>query len=191
MPIGAGLCGRGGCSSLRRRYAQDLPCQDSASSVAKGDLSELLCLSGARQKSCQKWTRTATTGWRADPFRPAGVQPPPGAVLLASGPVDGVFAPDGRRWGDPQRPQHNEPPYRDGCMLNVHRRLFFGGKGAGGSPAVAAAASWASASGRPERPVGWEVCAPLLLDAAYTLIRKNWTIGRQCAFSKRIETYEP
>ena len=110
-----------GCSTLRRRYAQDYLAEIQPQ-VAKGNLSELLCLSGARQ---------GMSGVDAD-----GSDRLEGQTLSALRAGLGAggrgVCPRRAALGDPQRPQHDEPTYRYGVHAQrAHRRLF-GGRGAGG-----------------------------------------------------------
>lgn len=165
-----------GCSTLRRRYAQDY-LEKIHPQVVKGNLSELLCLAGARR---------GMSGVDADGGdRLEGANLPAlkefsrrrGAVLLASGPVDGVFAPDGRRWevgnGHPMMSRLTGT----GCMLNVLTAAFL----AVGEPeeaAVAAAAMLGLCGERAAREAGGPgSLRTALLDAAYTLTPEELDCG--------------
>ena len=59
-----------GCSSLRRRYAQDYLPRFSLR-WPRGTCRSC-CASPAPARACLGWTRTAATGWRGRPFPPCG-----------------------------------------------------------------------------------------------------------------------
>lgn len=157
-----------GCSTLRRRYAQDY-LADIRPQVAKGNLSELLCLWGSRggmsgvdADGSDQLEGEALTALREFSRRQE-------AVLLASGPVDGVFAPDGRHWEVRNGHSMMSRLTGTGCMLNVLTAAFL----AVGEPeeaAVAAAAMLGICGERAAREAkGPGSLRAALLDAAYTL----------------------
>ena len=157
-----------GCSSLRRRYAQDYLAKIQPQ-VVKGNLSELLCLSGARQgmSGVDADGSDHLEGETLSALREFSRRQ--GAVLLASGPVDGVFAPDGRRWEIRNGHSMMSRLTGTGCMLNVLTAAFL----AVGEPeeaAVAAAAMLGICGERAAREArGPGSLRAALLDAAYTL----------------------
>lgn len=157
-----------GCSTLRRRYAQDYLARIKPQ-VAKGNLSELLCLSGARQgmSGVDADGSDRLEGQTLSTLREFSRRQ--GAVLLASGPVDGVFAPDGRRWEIRNGHSMMSRLTGTGCMLNVLTAAFL----AVGEPeeaAVAAAAMLGICGERAAREArGPGSLRAALLDAAYTL----------------------
>lgn len=157
-----------GCSTLRRRYAQGYLAK-LCPQVVKGNLSELLCLSGTRQgmsgvdaDSGDKLEGETLSNLRAFSRRQE-------AVLLASGPVDGVFALDGRRWEISNGHAMMSRLTGTGCMLNVLTAAFL----AVGEPeaaAVAAAAMLGICGQRAAQTAkGPGSLRAALLDAAYTL----------------------
>lgn len=157
-----------GCSTLRRTYAQDY-LTNIRPQVAKGNLSELLCLSGTRRDmsgvdadSGDKLEGETLTALGEFSRRQ-------GAVLLASGPVDGVFAPHGRSWEIRNGHSMMSRLTGTGCMLNVLTAAFL----AVGEPeeaAVAAAAMLGICGQRAAQEAkGPGSLRAALLDAAYTL----------------------
>ena len=90
-------------------------------------------------------------------------------MLLASGPVDGVFAPDGRRWEIRNGHSMMSRLTGTGCMLNVLTAAFL----AVGEPEEAATAAAAMLGICGERAAresrGPGSLRAALLDAAYTL----------------------
>lgn len=157
-----------GCSTLRRRYAQDYLAKIHPQ-VAKGNLSELLCLWGARHGMSGV---DADSGDKLEGETVSVLQEfsrLQGAVLLASGPVDGVFAPHGRRWEVCNGHAMMSRLTGTGCMLNVLTAAFL----AVGEPeeaAVAAAAMLGICGQRAAQTAkGPGSLRAALLDAAYIL----------------------
>lgn len=165
-----------GCSTLRRRYAQDY-LEKIHPQVVKGNLSELLCLAGARRGMSGV---DADGGDRLEGENLSALRALSrcqGAVLLASGPVDGVFAPDGRRWEVGNGHSMMSRLTGTGCMLNVLTAAFL----AVGEPeeaAVAAAAMLGLCGERAAREArGPGSLRAALLDAAYTLTPEELDCG--------------
>lgn len=173
-----------GCSTLRRRYAQDYLTKIQPQ-VVKGNLSELLCLCGVRQHTSGV---DADGSDRLEGENLAALQAfsrRQGAVLLASGTVDGVFAPRGRYWeirnGHPMLGRLTGT----GCMLNVLTAAFL----AVGEPeeaAVAAAAMLGICGERAaQKAKGPGSLRTRLLDAAYALTPEE--LEREAAVAGSVE----
>ena len=173
-----------GCSTLRRRYAQDYLTKIQPQ-VVKGNLSELLCLCGARQHTSGV---DADGSDRLEGENLSALQAfsrRQGAVLLASGTVDGVFAPHGRYWeirnGHPMMGRLTGT----GCMLNVLTAAFL----AVGEPeeaAVAAAAMLGVCGERAaQKAKGPGSLRTRLLDAVYALTPEE--LEREAAVAGSVE----